>query len=191
MTFLCRARAVTPRLTLGMAAPYAYGSIAATALAFVAWTLVEPRNCRLFLVVLLVRMWRLNACERLIEPFPRTRKRFFAPDLVFIFGMMPFLICCPPRCSPASERLLRPVAHRLRAYRGDAFSATSFSEPAASPFAVPRVSETVRRSQPVRDRRGSARAGGHRIPDAPSRDRETAASPWPCHLLTGRGCDCE
>src|SRR5580765_4612175 len=95
MTFLCRARAVTPRLTLGMAAPYAYGSIAATALAFVAWTLVEPRNCRLFLVVLLVRMWSLNACERLIEPFPRTRKRFLAPDLVFIFGMMPFLYLLP------------------------------------------------------------------------------------------------
>ena len=35
------------------------------------------------------------------EPLPRTRKRFFAPDLVFIFGMGPFLICRPRGCSPA------------------------------------------------------------------------------------------
>jgi hypothetical protein len=30
----------------------------------------------------------LYACERLMLPLPRTRKRFFAPLLVFIFGMM-------------------------------------------------------------------------------------------------------
>src|SRR5499427_2765194 len=55
--------------------------------AFVLSTPVGPRRCRLFLVVFLVRMWRLNACERLMLPLPRTRKRFFAPLLVFIFGM--------------------------------------------------------------------------------------------------------
>src|SRR5438132_12233165 len=54
---------------------------------FVLWTPVLPRSCRLFLVVLLVRMWRLNACERLMLPLPRTRKRFLAPLLVFILGM--------------------------------------------------------------------------------------------------------
>src|SRR2546422_3683582 len=55
---------------------------------FVLWTPVLPRSCRLFLVVLLVRIWRLYACERLMLPLPRTRKRFFAPLLVFILGMM-------------------------------------------------------------------------------------------------------
>src|ERR1700736_4643575 len=66
---------------------YAYGSMALTESALVLWTLVEPRSWRLFLVDFLVRMWRLNACERLMLPFARTRKRFLAPLLVFIFGM--------------------------------------------------------------------------------------------------------
>src|SRR5436305_6076291 len=87
MTFLCRARAVTPRLTLGMAAPYAYGSIAFTESMLVAWISAMPRSCRLFLADFLVRMWRLNAMERLTLPLPRTRNRFFAPLLVFILGM--------------------------------------------------------------------------------------------------------
>src|SRR5207302_1077390 len=47
----------------------------------------STRNSRLFLVVRLVKMWRLPACERLTEPLPRTRKRFLAPDFVFIFGI--------------------------------------------------------------------------------------------------------
>src|SRR6187551_4134495 len=92
--------------------------------ALVAWSPAEPRSCRLFLVDFLVRMWRLNACERLTEPLPRTRKRFLAPDLVFIFGMMPFLICCPRRCAPVlRQRLWRLAAYRPRACRGDAASA--------------------------------------------------------------------
>src|SRR5438045_14708 len=66
---------------------YTYGSMALTESALVLWTLVEPRSWRLFLVDFLVRMWRLNACERLMLPFARTRKRFLAPLLVFIFGM--------------------------------------------------------------------------------------------------------
>ena len=37
----------------------------------------------------------MNACERFTEPLPRTRKRFFAPDLVFIFGMTPFPYLLP------------------------------------------------------------------------------------------------
>src|SRR3954468_9813534 len=86
-TFLCRARAVTPRLTLGMAAPYAYGSMALTESRLVLWISAVPRNCRLLFVVFLVRMWRLNAIERLMLPLPRTWKRFFAPLFVFIFGM--------------------------------------------------------------------------------------------------------
>src|SRR5207249_6443459 len=48
-------------------------------------------------------MWRLNACERLIEPLPRTRKRFFAPDFVFIFGMMPFPFMRPAGPSQGSN----------------------------------------------------------------------------------------
>src|SRR6188472_273423 len=158
-----------------MAAPYAYGSIAATALAFVAWTSFEPRRCRLFLVDFLVRMWRLNACERFTEPLPRTRKRFLAPDFVFIFGMVPLLICCPRRCAPVlRQRLECLAAYRPRACPGDAASATSSSGPAASPSAGPRALETVRPLRPARGHRGSARAVAHRIPGAPSRGRESA-----------------
>jgi len=42
---------------------------------------------RLRLVLFLVRMWLLNACLRLILPDPVTENRFFALELVFIFGM--------------------------------------------------------------------------------------------------------
>ena len=52
------------------------------------WTAVEPRNWRLVLVDFLVRMWRLKAWPRLIEPLPRTIKRLEALFLVFILGMM-------------------------------------------------------------------------------------------------------
>src|SRR5438067_3081271 len=54
---------------------------------FVLWIAAVPRNCRLLLVVFLVRMWRLNAIERLMLPLPLTWKRFFAPLFVFILGM--------------------------------------------------------------------------------------------------------
>ena len=46
-------------------------------------------------VDLFVRMWRLNAWPRFTLPLPRTRRRFLAPDLVFIFGMSPFLYLLP------------------------------------------------------------------------------------------------
>src|SRR6185436_7332036 len=87
-TFLCRALAVTPRLTLGMIrSRYAYGIMALTESALVLWIPAVPRKCRLFLVVFFVRMWRLNAIARFMLPLPRTRKRFFALDFVFILGM--------------------------------------------------------------------------------------------------------
>src|SRR6476620_7102220 len=118
----------------------------------VAWSSAEPRSCRLFLVDFLVRMWRLNACERLTEPLPRTRMRFLAPDLVFIFGIAVPFICCPQRCSPAlaPARLWRLGPHRPRAYRGDVLASpapspaapASSSEPAASPSAGPPASGT-------------------------------------------------
>src|SRR6266536_666076 len=154
-----------------MRSSYASGSLAFTESTMLLWTPVLPRSCRVFLVVLLVRMWRLYACERLMLPLPRTRKRFFAPLLVFIFGMIPtFSICCPRRCSPA-ERLSAPFASapdRLRACSGDAALPPLSSEPAASPFAGPPTAETVRRWHAARDRRGCAPANGYRIPDAPS-----------------------
>ncbi len=43
---------------------------------------------RFCLVVFLVRMWLLKACLRLILPVPVSVKRFLAPDLVFIFGIV-------------------------------------------------------------------------------------------------------
>ena len=50
-------------------------------------TAVEPRNWRLFLVVFLVKIWRLKAWPRLTVPPGRTTKRFLALLLVFILGI--------------------------------------------------------------------------------------------------------
>src|SRR6058998_973449 len=102
-------------------------------------------------------MWRLNACERLMLPLARTRKRFLAPLLVFIFGMITPVICCPPRCSP-EERLDGLTPDRLRAWSRDASPPLSW-EPPASPFADPPTSETARRHCTALDRRECARGG--------------------------------
>src|SRR5208282_1038817 len=161
--------------------------MAFTEAALVRSTPVGPRRCRLFLVDFLVRMWRLNACERLTLPLPRTRKRFFAPLLVFILGMMLHRpICCPRRCSPA-ERLSAPwvrAPDRLRACSGDA-SVLLSSELAASPSAGPPASETVQPHSTARGRRGFVPAGARRIPDAPFPGPGNAVLPWPCHLRPG------
>src|SRR5688572_1655657 len=53
----------------------------------VSCTLTAPRSWRLFFVVFLVRMWRLNAWPRLTVPPGRTRNRLAALFLVFILGM--------------------------------------------------------------------------------------------------------
>src|SRR3954462_4157647 len=58
----------------------------------VSCTVTAPRRWRLFFVDFLVRMWRLNAWPRLTVPPGRTRKRFFAPLLVFILGMIALLL---------------------------------------------------------------------------------------------------
>src|SRR5215470_14393904 len=88
MIFLCLACAVTPRLTLGMAAPrQAYGSIARTCFWSVECTSAVPRRWRLFLVVFFVRIWRLNAWERLMLPPERILKRFAALRLVLSLGI--------------------------------------------------------------------------------------------------------
>src|SRR3954463_7699742 len=65
----------------------AKGSICLTCPMLVSCTVTAPRRWRLFFVDFLVRMWRLNAWARLTVPPGRTRKRFFAPLLVFILGM--------------------------------------------------------------------------------------------------------
>src|SRR2546430_17467551 len=50
-------------------------------------TPLRRRIWRFRLVLFLVRMWRLYAPARLMLPLPRTRKRFAAPRLDFIFGI--------------------------------------------------------------------------------------------------------
>src|SRR5690606_37868298 len=73
-------------------------------------TAVEPRRWRLFLVVFLVRMWRLNACPRLMDPLPRTTKRLAAPRLVFILGMIK--LCCdlwPQVAAKLKTALVKPT----------------------------------------------------------------------------------
>ena len=51
------------------------------------WTNVLCVKLRFCLVPFFVRMWLLKACLRLILPDAVSLKRFFALDLVFIFGM--------------------------------------------------------------------------------------------------------
>jgi hypothetical protein len=45
-------------------------------------------NPRLRLFDFFVRMWLWNACLRLILPVPVSAKRFLAPELLFILGMI-------------------------------------------------------------------------------------------------------
>src|SRR3954468_21592418 len=89
-TFLWRACAVTPRLTLGICPlPYPeYGSMALTEARLLSWIEVPPRRWRFRLVDFLVRIWRRFALPRLMLPEPRTLNRFEALFFVFIFGMM-------------------------------------------------------------------------------------------------------
>src|SRR5665647_2000235 len=47
-------------------------------------------------------MWRLNALARLMLPPGRTTKRFFAPLLVFILGMI-LPLSCGGRCFPMEK----------------------------------------------------------------------------------------
>jgi hypothetical protein len=60
-------------------------------------TVSVPRKLRLRLVLILVRMWLLNANPRLKLPEAVFLKRFAAPRLVFILGMVyswwPLLAC--------------------------------------------------------------------------------------------------
>lgn len=51
-------------------------------------TNVDERRRRFLFVDFLVRMWLLPARILLIFPFPVLRKRFAAPRLVFIFGIV-------------------------------------------------------------------------------------------------------
>src|SRR5260221_6730685 len=94
------------------ALPYAYGSIARTCCLSVACTSAVPRKWRLFLVVFLVRMWRLNACERLMLPPERILKRLAALRLVFILGIALLLFWHGGGLLPRSA--FRPRQHFLR-----------------------------------------------------------------------------
>jgi len=48
---------------------------------------------RLRFVAILVKMWLLKACLRLIFPLPVMVNRFFALDFVFIFGIVLLFNC--------------------------------------------------------------------------------------------------
>jgi hypothetical protein len=45
-------------------------------------------SLRLATVDFLVRIWRLNACLRLIFPVPVSENRFLAPEFVLFFGII-------------------------------------------------------------------------------------------------------
>src|SRR6185369_9530851 len=59
-------------------------------------TLAVPRSLRFVCVDFLVRMWRLNAWPRLIEPPGRTLNRLAADFFDFIFGTAMLLLITPP-----------------------------------------------------------------------------------------------
>src|SRR6478752_5442842 len=84
----------------------------------VSCTETGPRRWRLFLVDFLVRMWRLNAWPRLTVPPGRTRKRFFAPLLVFILGMECSFSSCAREASRKSFRALMAPSHLFGALEG-------------------------------------------------------------------------
>src|SRR5687767_3545635 len=90
-------------------------------------TPLRRRIWRLRLVLFLVRMWRLYAPARLIEPLPRTRKRFAAPRLDFILGMLPLSFRMTPgdprRCGNASTATAITCVPR---YAAAGFAATFF-----------------------------------------------------------------
>ncbi len=56
--------------------------------AFAGSTRPDLRKLRFLFVDFLVRIWLVKALERLIFPEPVFLKRFAAPLLVFIFGMV-------------------------------------------------------------------------------------------------------
>src|SRR5690606_29787762 len=97
----------------------AKGNIALTEATSDLCTAVEPRSWRLLLVVFLVRMWRLNAWPRLIDPLPRTLKRFAALFLVFILGMMQNSLIYECRWPPAFRRRFLDHAIHLLAFQPD------------------------------------------------------------------------
>src|SRR5579875_1768048 len=72
-----------------------------------------PRFWRMYLALWLIRRWRLPATPALILPVAVSLKRFFAPDLVFSFG-----ISLRNREVPSSGVLMSrpgmPWARRLR-----------------------------------------------------------------------------
>ena len=74
-----------------------------------ACTAAVPRRCRLFLVVFLVRIWRLNACERLIVPPERILKRLAALRLFFSLGIALLLALIWRLVAPAER--LKPRHH--------------------------------------------------------------------------------
>src|SRR5688500_2680306 len=69
-----------------------YGNIRCSFGASPSETCLVPRLWRFDLVVLLVRMWRLNALALTIFPVPVFLKRLAAPRCVFSFGMC-LLVC--------------------------------------------------------------------------------------------------
>src|SRR4051794_39690060 len=80
-------------------------------------TALRRRIWRLRLVDFLVRMWRLYAPARLIEPLARTLKRLAAPRLDFILGMTDFPLfsydagrSCRYALLQAGRTLLKPSA---------------------------------------------------------------------------------
>src|SRR3954464_10224523 len=87
-------------------------------------TCTAPRRWRLFLVVFLVRMWRLKAWPRLTVPPGRTRNRLAALFLVFILDMT------NPCTTPASDQGVasRPVNAPDRAPAADTWDWSNVGE---------------------------------------------------------------
>src|SRR5438445_10757935 len=81
------------------------------------------RIWRFRLVLFLVRMWRLYAPARLMLPLPRTRKRFAAPRLDFIFGIKTSFSLTP---GGSLRERLKPRLSLVARYAAAGFAAGAF-----------------------------------------------------------------
>src|ERR1044072_7662992 len=75
--------------------------------------ILVPRLVRMYLALWLIRRWRLPATPAFTLPVAVSLKRFFAPDLVFKFGI---LHVAAPAVRPSESMTSRhgmPMARRL------------------------------------------------------------------------------
>src|SRR6476469_720800 len=106
---LCLARVVTPRLTRAICRPpyfRPYGAQACTRAVSASARISVPRFWRIYLLLWLIRRWRLPATPCLSLPLAVTVKRFFTPLLVLSLGIFVSLLRSLARRYPTATACL-------------------------------------------------------------------------------------